>query len=90
MRRLDLHLAHVCPRVSLDVPVDRVVVLEGKGGDQAAHARGGMGRRVITRTPADREAGLAAGADAYLAKPFSPIQLLNITERALERESGTS
>jgi DNA-binding response OmpR family regulator len=24
----------------------------------------------------DREAGLAAGADAYLVKPFSPMQLL--------------
>ena len=25
---------------------------------------------------ADREAGLQAGADAYLVKPFSPMQLL--------------
>ncbi len=27
---------------------------------------------------ADREAGLAAGADAYLVKPFSPMQLLDL------------
>lgn len=27
---------------------------------------------------ADRDAGLAAGADAYLVKPFSPMQLLAV------------
>lgn len=27
---------------------------------------------------ADREAGLQAGADAYLVKPFSPMQLLEL------------
>ena len=27
---------------------------------------------------ADREAGLRAGADAYLVKPFSPMQLLEV------------
>ena len=26
----------------------------------------------------DREAGIAAGADAYLVKPFSPMQLLEL------------
>ncbi len=30
---------------------------------------------------ADREAGLAAGADAYLVKPFSPMQLLELVGR---------
>jgi DNA-binding response OmpR family regulator len=29
-------------------------------------------------TSADREAGLRAGADAYLVKPFSPMQLLEL------------
>lgn len=29
---------------------------------------------------ADREAGLSAGADAYLVKPFSPIQLLALLD----------
>lgn len=32
---------------------------------------------------ADKEAGLAAGADAYLTKPFWPIQLLTTVERLM-------
>ena len=31
----------------------------------------------------DREAGLQAGADAYLIKPFSPLQLVETIERLL-------
>ena len=31
-------------------------------------------------THADREAGLRAGADAYLVKPFSPMQLLALVD----------
>ena len=30
---------------------------------------------------ADREAGLAAGANAYLVKPFSPMQLLELLQQ---------
>ncbi|MBM2809279.1 MAG: response regulator receiver protein [Chloroflexi bacterium] len=30
---------------------------------------------------ADQEAGLAAGADAFLTKPFRPLELLRVTER---------
>jgi len=33
--------------------------------------------------PADRQAASAAGADHYLAKPFSPIELLNTVSRLL-------
>ncbi|MDO8376356.1 MAG: response regulator [Aquabacterium sp.] len=33
--------------------------------------------------PQDREAGLQAGADAYLIKPFSPLQLIETIERLL-------
>jgi DNA-binding response OmpR family regulator len=33
--------------------------------------------------PVDRQAGLRAGADAYLSKPFSPRQLLDAVERVL-------
>ncbi|MGQ0600722.1 MAG: response regulator transcription factor [Anaerolineales bacterium] len=31
----------------------------------------------------DRERGLAAKADAYLTKPFSPLQLLRLVEHVL-------
>ena len=40
------------------------------------------GTRVVMLSarsqPSDRQAGLAAGADAYLVKPFSPNELLRL------------
>lgn len=41
--------------------------------------------------PADRARGLQAGADAYLVKPFSPMQLLDVVEGfgAIETAVGT-
>lgn len=35
--------------------------------------------------PADREAAERAGADSYLAKPFSPLGLVRAVEELLER-----
>ena len=32
----------------------------------------------------DRERGLAAGADDYFAKPFSPLELLQLVDRVME------
>jgi CheY-like chemotaxis protein len=44
------------------------------------------GMKVILLTAnslqADIAAGLAAGADLYLTKPFSPLQLLTVVEQA--------
>ncbi len=34
--------------------------------------------------PRDREAGRQAGADEYLVKPFSPLQLIETVERLLQ------
>lgn len=34
--------------------------------------------------PADVAAGLAAGADLYLTKPFSPLELIAVVEKALK------
>lgn len=33
--------------------------------------------------PEDIEAGIAAGANLYLTKPFSPLQLLTVVEQAM-------
>jgi CheY-like chemotaxis protein len=45
------------------------------------------GTRVVmltgAATPEDVAAGQAAGADLYLTKPFRPLELLQIVERAL-------
>ena len=45
------------------------------------------GTRVVLLTARgqvrDREAGTAAGADEYLVKPFSPLQLIDTLERLL-------
>ena len=38
---------------------------------------------------AEVAAGLAAGADAYMTKPFSPVQLLNAVYSALDEVPGT-
>lgn len=47
------------------------------------------GSRVILLTSsagtADMAAGLAAGADVYLSKPFPPLELLAVVARALGR-----
>lgn len=33
--------------------------------------------------PSDRERGLAAGANGYFAKPFSPLELLQLVDRVM-------
>jgi two-component system, OmpR family, phosphate regulon response regulator PhoB len=39
---------------------------------------------LTARTEAqDRKAGVQAGADAYLFKPFSPLELLNVVQRVI-------
>jgi CheY-like chemotaxis protein len=50
--------------------------------------------QALARTPvimltaraqlADRQAAAAAGADRYLAKPFSPLELISLVEELLE------
>jgi CheY-like chemotaxis protein len=33
----------------------------------------------------DRDAAVAAGADRYLAKPFSPLELIGVVEELIEQ-----
>ena len=40
---------------------------------------------MVTAFPSDEESALAAGADAYLAKPFSPVELLATIDGLLTR-----
>lgn len=44
----------------------------------------------VYATETDRVDGLAAGADAYVSKPFSPVALLGIVERLLAASGQTS
>lgn len=37
------------------------------------------------KDPLDRQRGIEAGVDHYLTKPFSPLELLQLTERVLSR-----
>lgn len=39
-------------------------------------------------TPHDRERGRIAGADDYVAKPFSPVALLDCVQRLLTLDAG--
>lgn len=67
------------------------IAMPGKSGielTRAIRAEPAMvGMKVILLTAfsgdEDRAAGLRAGADYYLAKPFSPLQLVNLVEEAI-------
>ncbi len=55
----------VCQRVRADPALKRTKIVMLTARDQAR----------------DRQAAAQAGADHYLAKPFSPIELLNVVNR---------
>ena len=67
------------------------VQMPGKTGLELAQAIRGSSALADTRIilltskaqQADVEAGMAAGADRYLTKPFSPLELLEEVERVL-------
>jgi CheY-like chemotaxis protein len=68
----DVSGLHVCRRLRANPVTRRLPVLM-----LSAHGH-----------PDDLEQGLAAGADAYLGKPFSPLQLLQLCESFLRPESA--
>ena len=63
--------------------------MDGLDACTAAKADQSVKSRIVLLTArgqqTDIEAGLKAGADAYLVKPFSPIELIDTVER-LTRE----
>lgn len=38
---------------------------------------------LMTGDPSDREAGFSAGADAFVAKPFNPPELIEVVNRTI-------
>lgn len=68
----DMSGLHVCRRLRANPVTRRLPVIM-----LSAHGQ-----------PNDREQGLAAGADAYLGKPFSPLQLLQLCDSFLRQESA--
>lgn len=68
------------------------VQMPGKTGLEVARAIRGDARLAATQIilltaqaqQANIEAGLASGADFYLTKPFSPLELLTTVERAVQ------
>lgn len=57
----------VCQRIKADPELQRIKVVMLTARNQ----------------PADRQAASRAGADHYLAKPFSPIELLDLVNRLM-------
>jgi DNA-binding response OmpR family regulator len=62
--------------------IDGLGVCQRLKGD-AAHKRTRIVMLSARSGAADRQAGLRAGADDYLVKPFSPRQLLQVVRRTL-------
>jgi CheY-like chemotaxis protein len=60
----DLDGLEVCRRVKADPELKDVKVIMLTGANH----------------PADQQAGLAAGADSYLTKPFRPLELLKVID----------
>ena len=70
------------------------VMLPGKDGFQVCQAlrREGIGTPIIMLTARDQEAekvlGLELGADDYVTKPFSPMELRARVKAVLRRREG--
>ena len=67
-------------------PVDRLPVVGAQHVDQALRAHRLQG--AVDRGQPDRVAGLDAGADDYLAKPFNPRELLARIHAVLRRQGS--
>lgn len=78
---------HVCPDViTLDVVMPR---LDGFGAAAQLRAdprTSGVPLVIVSAcTQHEVEAGIAAGVDAFVAKPFEPTELVRVVRRLIER-----
>jgi DNA-binding response OmpR family regulator len=81
----DMLCQHLPAVAVLDVAMPGKSGLELVRAIRAEPAMAGMKVILLTAFSGedDRAAGLRAGADYYLAKPFSPLQLVNLVEEAI-------
>ncbi len=85
VRALEAARAHLPDLIFLDVQMPR---LNGFEVCRRLRREPGLGKtKIVMLTAAsqaaDRAKGLAAGADEYLTKPFSPIKLLSLIRALL-------
>jgi two-component system KDP operon response regulator KdpE len=85
----------ILEREPIDILLLDVHLPDGLGLDLATeYRRGGRGAAIVALTasvlPADQQAALDAGCDAFLAKPYSAAALVSvISELAIERRRGS-
>jgi two-component system KDP operon response regulator KdpE len=85
----------ILEREPIDILLLDVHLPDGLGLDLATeYRRGGRGAAIVALTasvlPADQQAALDAGCDAFLAKPYAPAALVSvIRELAAERRHGS-
>ncbi|MFE9723052.1 response regulator [Streptomyces sp. NPDC005794] len=84
-----LDLVHeVCPDViTLDVVMPRLDGIQTAARLRADPRTGHLPVAVISAcTPHEVDSGVAAGVDAFLAKPFEPSELVRMVRRLVHRE----
>lgn len=88
-----LDLVHkVCPDViTLDVVMPRLDGIETASRLRADPRTSHLPVAVVSAcTPYEVDSGVAAGVDAFLAKPFEPSELVRIVRRLMGREGPPS
>lgn len=88
-----LELVHrVCPDViTLDVVMPRLDGVQTAARLRADPRTSHLPVAIISAcTPYEVDAGVAAGVDAFLAKPFEPSELVRMVRRLMHREDPPS
>lgn len=72
VRMPDLNGLEVCRRIKGDAALQHIPVV----------------MISVLAMPSDRESARAAGADCYITKPFSPLQLVEVVQALIGRSEG--